>query len=117
MSGASAGLQQSALLGALRRAVRDAARPAEPGESVKAAIGRAARRLGLGYARARQHWYGQARSVPAEEWIRVQEAALRLRRERAQALRAELAALEGCDGGLDAAPPGGGGPVGRGPGA
>lgn len=85
------------LLGEMRGLVRWAAMPAEPGESVKAAINRAARRLGLRHARARQHWYGQARSVPAEEWIAAQQAALRLRRERRAQLIAEMAALEERD--------------------
>lgn len=83
------------VLGEMRGLVRWAAQPAEPGESVKAAIGRAARRLGLSHARVHQHWYGRARSVPAEEWIAAQEAGLRLRGERRAQLLAEVAALEG----------------------
>ena len=41
--------------------VRAAAEPREAGDSVKAAIGRAARRLQLGYGRARGLWYGDGR--------------------------------------------------------
>jgi hypothetical protein len=84
----------------MRALVREAAWPAEPGEPVKAAIRRAARRLGLSFARTHGYWYGRARSVPAEEWVAVQDARLRLRRERAARLRAELAALEGHDGAI-----------------
>jgi hypothetical protein len=82
------------LLGAMHALVRDAAWPGEPGESVKAAIRRASRRLGLAYSRAHQHWYGRARTVPAAEWIAAQDAQRMLRRDRAARLRAELAALE-----------------------
>lgn len=40
--------------------LRGLARPANPGESVKVAIGRAARRAGLSFGRARRIWYGLA---------------------------------------------------------
>lgn len=98
----------------MRATVREAAWPAEPGEPVKAAIRRAARRLGLSFARAHGYWYGRARSVPADEWVAAQDARLRLRRERADRLRAELAALEGDDGSA-ATRLRGGLPVARGP--
>jgi hypothetical protein len=78
----------------IQRIVRQAAEPAAPGESVKAAIGRAARLLGLPYARARAHWYGLARLIPAEEADALRLARIQLIRERAVRLRAELAALE-----------------------
>ncbi len=84
----------SDVLADMRATVREAAWPAEPGEPVKAAIRRAARKLGLSFARAHGYWYGRARSVPADEWVAAQHARLRLRRERAERLRAELAALE-----------------------
>lgn len=76
----------------LRRWVREAAEPAAPGESVKAAINRAARRLGLGYARARDHWYGRARSVPADEFRAVEARLPEILRERAARLEHDLAA-------------------------
>lgn len=98
----------------MHRMVREAAEPAAPGEGVKAAIGRAARRLGLRYSRARAHWYREARSVPADEWIAAQQARLRLRRERAERLRAELAALE-TEHGITAQALLGGVPLDRGP--
>lgn len=47
--------------------VRAAAQPYEPGEPVKGAIVRAARRLGMNYRRARAYWYGEVRLVPAHE--------------------------------------------------
>ena len=80
-----------------RLIVREAAEPASPGDSVKSAIRRAARRLGLTAARAHGHWYGRVRWVPAHEMdalrARRHELALEeLRRsdERAALLRARL---------------------------
>jgi hypothetical protein len=67
--------------------VREAAEPSQPGESVKAAIGRAARRLGLSFARVHGIWYGRARQITAEE-------ADTLRRRRAELARARLSYLQ-----------------------
>lgn len=78
----------------IHRLVREAAEPAIPGERVTGAIQRAARALGLSYARARSHWYGLARLVPAEEADALRLARIQLNRERVARLRAELAALE-----------------------
>ncbi|EHM01403.1 hypothetical protein HMPREF9946_02142 [Acetobacteraceae bacterium AT-5844] len=78
----------------IQQIVRQAAEPSQAGESVKAAIGRAARSLGLSYSRARAHWYGLARMVPAEEADALRRARIQLIRERAARLRAELLALE-----------------------
>jgi hypothetical protein len=50
----------------LRAIARRAAEPCDAGDSVKAAIGRAARRLGLSYRRARSFWYGQGSPRAAE---------------------------------------------------
>lgn len=88
----------TAILDEMHQLVRSAAATAPPGSSVKACILQAARRLGLTYARARAHWYREARSVSATEWLAAEEARMRLRRERAAQLRAELAALEDHDG-------------------
>jgi transposase-like protein len=74
--------------------VRLAAEPAVPGESVKSAIGRAARALGLTYARARGLWYRQARLISAEEADALRLARMQLNRQRAARIRAELAVLE-----------------------
>ena len=43
----------------MRSIVVEAAWPPVPGESVGAAIGRAARRLQLGYSRVRAYWYNR----------------------------------------------------------
>ena len=77
----------------MQRIVRSAAEPAVPGESVKAALGRAARRLGLGYRRARTFWYGDACSVRAWEADRLRTLQLRLIEERLQRLDHERAML------------------------
>src|SRR5437868_6171442 len=41
----------------MRRLVRRAAEPPVAGESIKAQIARAARRLGFSYGRAKRYWY------------------------------------------------------------
>lgn len=51
----------------MRRLVRQAAEPARPGESVKAAILRASRVLGLGHGRVKRYWYGEILVPPAHE--------------------------------------------------
>lgn len=50
-----------------RSIVVSAARPVEPGDSVKAQINRAARRLGLKPSRAKRYWYGEITNPPAAE--------------------------------------------------
>ena len=77
----------------MRSIVVEAAWPAEPGESVKAAILRASRRLKLGYSRARAYWYEQVRLVPAEEADRLRAARAALRAERLARLDAEMVLL------------------------
>lgn len=51
----------------MKTLVRRAAEPARPGESVKAAIGRAARVLGLTHGRTKRYWYGEIQVPPAHE--------------------------------------------------
>ena len=51
----------------MKQLVRRAAEPARVGEGVKAEIGRAARRLGLSYGRAKRYWYGEIAVPPAHE--------------------------------------------------
>src|SRR5208283_5661135 len=58
-----------------RELLRRLALPAKPGESVKAAIGRAARYAGLSYARAEKIWYAKDRVVRAEEMDALRTAA------------------------------------------
>lgn len=47
--------------------VRRAAEPRPIGDSVKVAIGRAARRLGFHYSRTKDLWYGDAHRIDADE--------------------------------------------------
>lgn len=47
--------------------VRRVAEPRKVGDSVKAAIGRAASRLGFRFNRTRDIWYGRARRIDASE--------------------------------------------------
>ena len=47
--------------------IRELALPIEPGQHVSAMIRVAARRAGLGYARAKAFWYGEAQIVTSEE--------------------------------------------------
>ena len=88
--------------------IRRAAEPRPVGDSVKAAITRAARRVGLGYERAKAIWYAEARRVDASEMDRLRAvAAERARRQeeagidahrelvdRITAIEARLAALD-----------------------
>jgi hypothetical protein len=79
----------------MRHIVRCAAEPAAPGESVKAAIGRAARRLALDWGRARSLWYGDARvRVSADEADRLRRLHQARQSARLAELRADLALLE-----------------------
>lgn len=55
--------------------IRTVASPAMPGESVKAVIARAARRLGFTYSRTRGLYYGEARRIDAREIDRAREVA------------------------------------------
>jgi hypothetical protein len=73
----------------MQQIVRAAAQPYEPGEGIKAAINRSARRLGLNFRRARAYWYGEVRLVPADEADRLRAARVDVARDRAR----ELAAL------------------------
>jgi hypothetical protein len=73
---------------------RRAAEPWQPGDSVKAAIGRAARTLGIGYRRARSFWYGESvavRAIEADQMRAADSLALTQRRQR---LEHELAAIK-----------------------
>lgn len=69
----------------MRELVRRAAEPARAGESVKAAISRAARFLGLTYGRCKRYWYGEIEVPPAHE---VDSARSRVEARSAAKLRA-----------------------------
>lgn len=67
-----------ALVSEMQAIVRRAAEPWRPGDSVKAGIARASRRLDIGFRRARTFWYGNPCAVLALEADRLREADLRL---------------------------------------
>jgi hypothetical protein len=77
--------------------VQRVAGPLEAG-GIKAAIGRAARRLGFRYSRTKDIWYGDARRIDASEIDRLREEAARVEAEQAVsnvlALRDSLAATD-----------------------
>lgn len=79
-----------------RRRVMIAAYPGRPGESVKAAIRRAAHRLSLPFSRTRALWYGLARRIDAAEMdqlckqARYADAMKRRAEQHAQEVRAAL---------------------------
>ena len=76
----------------MRNLVREAAEPARAGESVKAAIGRAARVLGLGHGRIKRYWYGEIQVPPAHEVDAVRAALAGRRWSPAAADQAGMAA-------------------------
>lgn len=55
--------------------VRRCAEPRPPGDSVKAAVRRASRRLGIPFSRTRDIWYGDARRIDAAEMDRLRQGA------------------------------------------
>lgn len=78
----------------MQAAVRVIASPSIPGESVKAAISRAARRSGLSFSQARRLWYGLWRDVPAHvvESVRIQ-ASIQRAQPTANELQNEISAV------------------------
>ena len=60
--------------------IRRAAEPRPVGDSVKAAIRRAAYRLGLSFARCKAIWYGEARRIEAHEMDALRNLAARYAR-------------------------------------
>lgn len=79
-------------------ALRELAEPRPIGDSIKVAILRAARAVGIPYARTFNIWYGRARRIDAHEAAQITEA-LRIKREKAAAneyydLKTRLAKLE-----------------------
>ena len=84
----------SSLIDEMQRIVRAAAEPRPCGDSVKSAIGRAARALRLNYRRAYTFWHGYQATVLAEEADRLRELDKALLLERYARLESELATLE-----------------------
>ena len=68
--------------------VRLVAEPRPAGDSVKAAIGRAARRVGFTFVRTKNLWYGDARRIDAAEIDTLRRATAQ-RRDNLDAGRAE----------------------------
>lgn len=73
--------------------VREAAEPAVVGESVKAAINRAARALQLSAGRAKRLWYGEVAVIPTHEYLSIRERLDLILRDRERQLDARLAAV------------------------
>ena len=82
-----------------RLLVRRAAEPRAVGDSVKAAIVRAARRLGFPPSRTKDLWYGHARRIDAIEMDRLRNVAAR---REAELLRAQLLAARNALAATDA---------------
>ncbi|KQT08508.1 hypothetical protein ASG40_11550 [Methylobacterium sp. Leaf399] len=83
--------------------MRVLAEPAVPGESVKAAIYRAARATGLPAGLCKRLWYGEARRIDADTMDQIRSAAARDRQalENAVVTRdALLARLAACEAAL-----------------
>lgn len=73
--------------------VRSAAEPWSPGDSVKAAVQRASRKIGLPYRRIRSFWYAQA-DAWAHEADRLRAWRVLAEHQQEQRLRDELHALQ-----------------------
>jgi hypothetical protein len=73
--------------------VKEVAGPRLLGDNTKSLLARAARRLGFTYTRTRSIYYGEARIIRAEEWIRLNEEAAALN-ESAKARQGELHAVD-----------------------
>jgi hypothetical protein len=72
--------------------LRHLAEPRPVGDRVKTAIGRAAKLAGLPFSRAENLWYGEARTVRAEEMDAIRRAE-KAREAKEQAARDQAAAL------------------------
>jgi hypothetical protein len=96
-------MSDTAIASEMQSITRRAAEPWLPGDSVKAAIGRAARTLGIGYRRARSFWYGESVAVRAFEADQMRAAETLLLTQRRQRLEQELAALRARLDGADEA--------------
>ena len=87
--------------------MRHLAEPAVPGESVKAAIGRAARRAGLAAGLGKRLWYGEARRIDADTMDQLRAAAARdakLLEDARDARQSLLRRLAACEAALGLQP-------------
>ena len=89
-----AALNASAIPHEMQAIVRAAAEPWAPGDTVKAAINRATRVLGLPHRRTFAFWYLQARAVHAHEADALRRWHRKWQRDKAARLNAELEQLE-----------------------
>lgn len=76
--------------------LRDLAEPRPVGDSVKSALRRAARTVGISSSRVKSIWYREARRIDASEMDAIREAAQR-RREQVGKLVSIAAAVESSD--------------------
>lgn len=74
--------------------VRSASEPWRPGDSVKVAISRAARKLDISYRRARTFWYAYRCAVRAAEADKLRQLAVRIEQDRATSKRTAAEAAE-----------------------
>jgi hypothetical protein len=83
--------------------LRQLAEPAVPGESMKAAINRAARRAGIPAGLGKRLWYGEARRIDADTMDQIRERAARdeqVLRETLDARRTLAERLAACEAAL-----------------
>lgn len=78
----------------VRDLCREAVHPLRPGESVKAALRRAAIVLGMPQSRIKRLWYSEVQQVPAHEYLTIKQRVDERRRSRAAELRDEIRHLE-----------------------
>ena len=76
-------METHVFLSEMKSYCREAAQPVQPGESVKALIGKAAKALGLPASRVKGYWYNEAKQVPAPELYAARERIGEIRRRRA----------------------------------
>jgi len=69
--------------------LREIVAPQQPGESVKALIGRAARRTGIEFGRVKRLWYSEAKAILASEMDAIRSAAARKACEASSDLRSQ----------------------------
>ncbi|MGI9485447.1 MAG: hypothetical protein ACR2RF_06105 [Geminicoccaceae bacterium] len=74
--------------------VQEAAEPRPVGDSVKAAINRAALRLRKPPGWVKRHWYGEVSRVEAHEYVETRSRIERQRAKEITRLRAQIATLE-----------------------
>jgi hypothetical protein len=101
MSEKLSGKSEMSSVGEAATLIRQAAEPRPVGDSVKAAIRRAAMRLGFSFSRSKDIWYGDARRIDAGEMDALRGLAARyaniaatLRHQDEDFYRAQADALE-----------------------